>query len=139
MKNKLVGVIIALVVILAIFLLLVYIGGNVMGVERLMTGENPMLRFAFVIVGLLIALGVYYGTKDSPAWEVGTRQVVWMAIARRCTRSFRGCSTARCFSCHPSARWRCARQSPSRYSSAMPSAPSSASSPARLATCSAMP
>lgn len=80
MKNKLVGVIIALVVILAIFLLLVYIGGNVMGVERLMTGENPVLRFAFVIVGLLIALGVYYGTKDSPAWEVGTRQVVWMAI-----------------------------------------------------------
>jgi uncharacterized membrane protein len=80
MKNKLVGVIIALVIILAIFLLLVWLGGSVFKIERLMTGENPMLRFVFVIVGLLIALGVYLGTKDSPAWEVGTRQVVWMSI-----------------------------------------------------------
>ncbi len=38
------------------------------------------LRFFFVIVGLAIAFGVYYATKENDAWEVGTRQVVWMAI-----------------------------------------------------------
>ena len=37
-------------------------------------------RFLFVVVGLLIAFGVYYMTKENEAWEVGTRQVVWMAI-----------------------------------------------------------
>ena len=39
-----------------------------------------VIRFFFVIVGLLIAFGVYYVTKENAAWEVGTRQVVWMAI-----------------------------------------------------------
>jgi uncharacterized membrane protein len=38
------------------------------------------LRFVFVIVGLLAAFLIYYFTQDNPAWEVGTRQVVWMAI-----------------------------------------------------------
>jgi uncharacterized membrane protein len=80
MNKKLVGVIVALIVILAIFLLLVWLGGSVLGVSRFQTGENPVLRFVFVIVGLLVALGVYLGTKESKAWEVGTRQVVWMAI-----------------------------------------------------------
>lgn len=37
-------------------------------------------RFVFVAIGLLIAFGVYYATKENAAWEVGTRQVVWMAI-----------------------------------------------------------
>jgi uncharacterized membrane protein len=69
-----------LVAVLAIFILLVYVGGTVMGVERLQTGENPILRFVFVILGLLAAIVVYYLTRTSPAWEVGTRQVVWMAI-----------------------------------------------------------
>src|SRR5262249_2254295 len=38
------------------------------------------LRFLFVVIGLLIAFVVYYLTRDNAAWEVGTRQVVWMAI-----------------------------------------------------------
>jgi len=38
------------------------------------------LRFLFVVIGLLIAFAVYYATKENEAWEVGTRQVVWMAI-----------------------------------------------------------
>jgi len=38
------------------------------------------LRFLFVVVGLLIAFAVYYTTRENEAWEVGTRQVVWMAI-----------------------------------------------------------
>ncbi len=69
-----------LVATLAIFLLLIYVGGNLMGIERLQTGENPVLRFVFVVVGLLITYLVYYFTRDHEAWEVGTRQVVWMAI-----------------------------------------------------------
>lgn len=80
MNKKLLGVSIALIVILAVFLLFVWLGGSVFKIERLMTGENPVLRFVFVIVGLLVALGVYLGTQESIAWEVGTRQVVWMAI-----------------------------------------------------------
>jgi uncharacterized membrane protein len=59
---------------------MVYIGGNVMGIERLQTGENPLLRFVFVIVGLLIVFAVYWLTQSSGIWEVGTREVVYMAI-----------------------------------------------------------
>lgn len=81
MKNKkLLGVSLALVVILAIFWLVVYVGGSLLGVERLQTGENPVLRFVFVVVGLLIALVVYLFSRENKIWEVGTRQVVWMAI-----------------------------------------------------------
>jgi len=80
MDKKLSSIGLTLLAILAIFILLVYVGGNMLGVERLQTGENPILRFVFVIIGLLIALAVYYLTRQSPAWEVGTRQVVWMAI-----------------------------------------------------------
>jgi len=80
MNKKLLGIAVALVVILAIFLLVVWVGGSLFGVQRLQTGENPVLRFVFVIVGLLVALAVYLGTQKSKAWEVGTREVVWMAI-----------------------------------------------------------
>ena len=80
MDKKLASVIYSLIAILAILLLLVYVLGNVMGNERFQTGENPLLRFVFVIVGLLIAFLIYYFTRENPAWEVGTRQVVWMAI-----------------------------------------------------------
>jgi len=78
--KKIVGVVIALVVILAVIILTVVIGGNMLGIERLQTGENPILRFAFVIVGGLIALAIFLATKENKAWEVGTREVVWMAI-----------------------------------------------------------
>ena len=80
MDKRLSSVLWALVATLVIFLLLIYVGGNVMGIERLQTGENPVLRFVFVIIGLLIAFLVYYFTRDNEAWVVGTREVVWMAI-----------------------------------------------------------
>lgn len=80
MDKKLTSVGLSLVAILAILLLLVYVVGDVMGNERFQTGENPLLRFVFVIVGLLIAFAIYYATRENPAWEVGTRQVVWMSI-----------------------------------------------------------
>ena len=78
MNKQLTNVAFSLVAVLAILLLLVYGLGAVN--ERFQTGENPLLRFVFVIVGLLIAFGIYYVTRDNAAWEVGTRQVVWMAI-----------------------------------------------------------
>jgi uncharacterized membrane protein len=37
-------------------------------------------RILFVVIGLLIAFAVYYFTRENKAWEVGTREVVWMAI-----------------------------------------------------------
>ncbi len=80
MDKKLQNVMLTLVGVLALFLLLIYVGGNLMGIERLQTGENPVLRFVFVIVGLLIAFFVYYFTRENKIWEVGTREVVWMAI-----------------------------------------------------------
>jgi uncharacterized membrane protein len=78
MSNRIVNIGLSLLAVLIILLLLVYGLGAVN--ERFQTGENPLLRFVFVIVGLLIAFFIYYFTRDNPAWEVGTRQVVWMAI-----------------------------------------------------------
>jgi len=80
MDKKLQSVILSLVAILVIFLLLIYVGGNLLQIEALQTGENPLMRFVFVIVGLLIAFGVYAYTKENKIWEVGTREVVYMAI-----------------------------------------------------------
>ena len=78
MNNRIINVGLSLLAVLVILLLLVYGLGAVN--ERFQTGENPLLRFVFVIIGLLIAFFIYYFTRDNPAWEVGTRQVVWMAI-----------------------------------------------------------
>lgn len=80
MDKKLASIFWTLVAVLVIFVLIVQVGGNMMGIERLQTGENPVLRFVFVIVGLLIAFLVYFFTKENEAWAVGTRQVVYMAI-----------------------------------------------------------
>ncbi len=80
MDKRLSAILWTLVATLVIFLLLIYVGGNMLGIERLQTGENPVLRFVFVIVGLLIAFLVYYFSRENEAWEVGTREVVWMAI-----------------------------------------------------------
>ena len=78
MSNKLTNVALSLAAVLVLLLLLVYGLGRVN--ERFQAGENTALRFVFVIVGLLVAFAIYYVTRDNPAWEVGTRQVVWMAI-----------------------------------------------------------
>lgn len=80
MDRKLTSVAGALIVTFLIFLGMVYIGGNMLGIASLQTGENPVLRFAFVFLGLLIVFAIYYLTRDSAAWVVGTREVVYMAI-----------------------------------------------------------
>ncbi|RPJ50136.1 MAG: hypothetical protein EHJ95_07680, partial [Methanobacteriota archaeon] len=63
--NKITQVGLSLIAILAILLLLVYGLGAVS--DRFQTGENPLLRFVFVIVGLLVAFVIYFVTRDNPA------------------------------------------------------------------------
>ena len=77
--KKIVGIVVALLVVLVIIWGAILIG-NKFGISSLQTGENPLLRFVFVIIGLLIAFAIYLATRENKAWEIGTRQVVWMAI-----------------------------------------------------------
>ena len=78
MDRRLVSVIVALVAVLVIFLLVVWIGGSMN--ESLKLDETALLRFVFVGIGLVIVFVVYWLTSSSGVWEVGTRQVVYMAI-----------------------------------------------------------
>lgn len=81
MDKRLTSVVTWLVIILGIFALLVFVLGNMLGIERFQTDNSTLgLRFLFVVFGLLIAFAVYFFNKDNKAWEVGTREVVWMAI-----------------------------------------------------------
>ena len=81
MDKKLTSVVTWLVIIFGIFALLVFVLGNMLGIERFQTDNSTLgLRFLFVVIGLLIAFAVYFFNKDNKAWEVGTREVVWMAI-----------------------------------------------------------
>lgn len=78
MDKKLVSVVLSLVGVLAFFLLIIWIGG--MMNESLQLDEFALLRFVFVIIGLLIVFVVFYVTRDNEIWQVDTREVVYMAI-----------------------------------------------------------
>jgi hypothetical protein len=78
MNRRLLSVIVALVAVLVLFLLVVWIGGAIN--ESLKLDETALLRFVFVGLGLLIVFVVYWLTRGSGAWDVGTREVVYMAI-----------------------------------------------------------
>ncbi|MBN2549313.1 MAG: ECF transporter S component [Anaerolineales bacterium] len=78
MDKKLVSVLLSLVGVLVFFLLIVWVGGMLN--ESLQLDETALLRFVFVGIGLLIVFIVYWLTKESQIWEVGTREVVYMAI-----------------------------------------------------------
>jgi uncharacterized membrane protein len=78
MKNKMVSVILALAAVLVFFLAIVFIGGAIN--PNLKLDQTGLLRFLFVALGLVIVYLVYYATRDSKIWEVGTREVVYMAI-----------------------------------------------------------
>ena len=80
MDKKLLSVAGTLVAILVLVMGAVLVVGNMLGNENFQTGENPVLRFVFVAIGLLIAFAVYYFTKENKIWEVETRHVVYMAI-----------------------------------------------------------
>lgn len=80
--KKLTNVVISLAVILAIFAVIMFLlGTKTIGAFNFQVDQATLvLRFVFVVIGLLIAFAVYWFTRDSAAWEIGTRQVVWMAI-----------------------------------------------------------
>ena len=85
MNKKLTNVVVSLGVILAFFALVMFVLGRGEAQEGALFNfsvdqATVVLRFVFVIVGLLIAFAVYYATRENAAWEVGTRHVVWMAI-----------------------------------------------------------
>jgi uncharacterized membrane protein len=84
MDKKLTNVLVSLVVILAIFGIIMFAFGasqNNIGPFNFQVDQPTLvLRFVFVILGLLIAFAVYLFTRENKAWEVGTREVVWMAI-----------------------------------------------------------
>ncbi len=78
MNKKLISVVLSLVAVLAFFAAVALIGP--LFNENLKLDETALLRFVFVAVGLLIAFVVYYATREHRMWEVGTREVVYMAI-----------------------------------------------------------
>src|SRR5512143_524234 len=82
MDNKLKNVVISLAVILVIFAVIMFaLGTQTIGPFNFTVDQATLvLRFVFVIIGLLIAFAIYYFTRENSAWEVGTREVVWMAI-----------------------------------------------------------
>jgi uncharacterized membrane protein len=83
MDKKFTNVLISLVVILAIFAIVMFgLGarGEIGKLNFSVDQATLALRFFFVVLGLLIAFAVYFFTRENPAWEVGTREVVWMAI-----------------------------------------------------------
>lgn len=78
MDRRLLSVILALAGTFVFFLLIVWIGGMIN--PDLQLDETGVLRFVFVGIGLLIVFVVYLLTRSSGIWEVGTREVVFMAI-----------------------------------------------------------
>jgi hypothetical protein len=78
MDRKLNSVVLSLAAVLVLFLLIVWIGGMIN--PSLQLDETALLRFVFVGVGLVLVFIVYWLTRSSGIWEVGTREVVYMAI-----------------------------------------------------------
>jgi hypothetical protein len=77
-NKKLLAVILSLAAVLVFFLLIALIGPLIN--PSLKLDQTALLRFLFVALGLVLVFVVYYLTRDNPMWEVGTRQVVYMAI-----------------------------------------------------------
>ncbi len=78
MTRRLTSTIVALVAVLVFFLGIWLIGRLIN--PNLNLDQTALLRFVFVVVGLLIVLVLYLLTRQSKIWDVGTRQVVYMGI-----------------------------------------------------------
>ncbi len=76
--KKWLKVVLSLLAVLAFFLGVWLIGRMIN--PNLNLDETALLRFVFVGIGLLLVLVVYLLTSKNKMWEVGTRQVVYMAI-----------------------------------------------------------
>ena len=85
MDKKFTNVLISLVAVLALFVVVMFVLGAKEPAEGALFNfsvdqASVVSRFVFVVVGIAIAFGVYFATQANKAWEVGTREVVWMAI-----------------------------------------------------------
>ena len=83
MDKKFTNVLIFMVVVLVLFGFIMFVlgGREPSGALNFSVDQaTVVIRFVFVVIGLLIAFAVYFFTKENKAWEVGTREVVWMAI-----------------------------------------------------------
>ncbi len=85
MDKKFTNVLISLVVVLGLFAVVMFVLGAREPAEGALFNfsvdqASVVSRFVFVVLGIAIAFGVYLATKSNKAWEVGTREVVWMAI-----------------------------------------------------------
>ena len=80
MDKKLTNIVIFMVVVLALFAVVMFGLGKNESSNFAVDQATVVIRFVFVVIGLLIAFAVYIFTKENAAWEAGTRQVVWMAI-----------------------------------------------------------
>ncbi len=80
MDKKLTNIVIFMVVVLVLFAFVMFVLGTNEDSNFAVEQATVGLRFVFVVIGLLIAFAIYFFTKENAAWEVGTRQVVWMAI-----------------------------------------------------------
>lgn len=78
MDHTLRNIIFSLLGVVAFFALIIWVGGAIN--PSLQLDETALMRFVFVIIGLLIVFLVYWFTRDNKIWEVGTREVVYMAI-----------------------------------------------------------
>ena len=78
MERKTLSVLLALAAVLVFFLGIIWIGGMLN--PSLQLDETALLRFVFVAIGLVIVFIIYWLTKSSGIWQVGTREVVYMAI-----------------------------------------------------------
>ena len=76
--KRLVAVVGSLLAVLAFFVG-VWLVGRTINPDLDIT-QAPVLRFVFVGIGLLIVFIIYLATRTHKMWEVGTRQVVYMAI-----------------------------------------------------------
>jgi len=85
MDKKFTNVLISLVAVLALFAVVMFVLGAKEPAEGALFNfsvdqASVVSRFVFVVIGIAIAFGVYFATQANKAWEVGTREVVWMAI-----------------------------------------------------------
>jgi uncharacterized membrane protein len=81
MDKKFLNVLLALGGILAFFAIIMFALSKKISFFNFEVDQATVgVRFLFVVLGVLIAFAVYYATKENKIWEVGTREVVWMAI-----------------------------------------------------------
>jgi uncharacterized membrane protein len=85
MDKKFTNVLISLVVVLALFAVVMFVFGAKTPADGALFNfsvdqASVVSRFVFVVIGIAIAFGVYLATQSNKAWEIGTREVVWMAI-----------------------------------------------------------